>query len=37
VWGDRIFLTTAVSSTPDAGFKRGLYGEGDASVDRSVL
>jgi outer membrane protein assembly factor BamB len=36
VWGDRIFLTTAVSSRPDAGFKRGLYGEGDASDDRSV-
>ena len=36
VWGDRIFLTTAVSSKPDAGFKRGLYGDGDASDDRSV-
>jgi outer membrane protein assembly factor BamB len=36
VWGDRIFVTTAVSSRPDAGFKRGLYGEGDASEDRSV-
>lgn len=36
VWGDRIFLTTAVSSKPDVGFKRGLYGEGDASEDRSV-
>ena len=30
VWGDRIFLTTAISSRPDAGFKPGLYGEGDA-------
>src|SRR5206468_442044 len=36
VWGDRIFLTTAVSSKPDAGFKRGLYGDGDASDDKSV-
>jgi outer membrane protein assembly factor BamB len=36
VWGGRIFVTTAVSSKPDAGFKRGLYGEGDASDDRSV-
>jgi len=36
VWGDRIFLTTAVSSKPDAGFRRGLYGEGDASDDQSV-
>jgi len=36
VWGDRIFVTTAVSSRPDAGFKRGLYGEGTASDDRSV-
>src|SRR5690349_15799882 len=36
VWDDRIFLTTAVSSRRDAGFKRGLYGEGDASDDRSV-
>ena len=36
VWGDRIFVTTAISSRPDAGFKRGLYGDGDASDDRSV-
>src|ERR1039457_4534910 len=36
VWGDRVFVTTAVSSRPDASFKRGLYGEGDASDDRSV-
>jgi hypothetical protein len=33
VWQDRIFVTTAVSSRPDASFKRGLYGEGDASGD----
>jgi outer membrane protein assembly factor BamB len=36
VWGDRIFVTTAVSSRPDAGFRRGLYGDGDASDDRSA-
>jgi outer membrane protein assembly factor BamB len=36
VWEGRIFVTTAVSSRPDAGFKRGLYGDGDASDDRSV-
>src|ERR1035437_7467421 len=36
VWGDRIYLTTAVSSRPDATFKRGLYGEGDASSDTST-
>jgi outer membrane protein assembly factor BamB len=36
VWGDRVFVTTAVSSRPDATFKRGLYGEGDASDDTSV-
>jgi len=36
VWGDRIVLTTAVSSRPDATFKPGLYGEGTASEDYSV-
>ena len=35
VWGDTIFLTTAVSSRPDATFRPGLYGDGDASEDRS--
>jgi outer membrane protein assembly factor BamB len=36
VWGDRVFLTTAVSSrNPNATFKPGLYGDGDASDDRS--
>jgi outer membrane protein assembly factor BamB len=35
VWGDRIFVTTAVSSRGDATFKPGLYGDGDASEDRS--
>jgi len=35
VWGDRIFVTTAISSAANATFKPGLYGEGDASDDRS--
>lgn len=35
VWGDRIFVTSAVSSRTDATFKPGLYGDGDASDDRS--
>jgi outer membrane protein assembly factor BamB len=35
VWGDRVFVTTAVSSAPNATFKPGLYGDGDASDDRS--
>jgi len=36
VWGDRIFVTTAVSSLGTATFKPGLYGEGAASEDRSI-
>jgi outer membrane protein assembly factor BamB len=35
VWGDRIFVTTAISSRPNATFRPGLYGDGDASDDRS--
>jgi outer membrane protein assembly factor BamB len=35
VWGDRVYVTTAVSSRLDASFKPGLYGEGTASEDRS--
>jgi outer membrane protein assembly factor BamB len=35
VWGNRIFVTTAVSSDPKASFRPGLYGDGDASKDRS--
>ena len=35
VWGDRVFVTTAISSQPNATFKPGLYGDGDASDDRS--
>src|SRR4051812_49318468 len=36
VWEDRVFVTTAVSSTPGASFKRGLYGDGTASDDLSA-
>lgn len=36
VVGDRVFVTSAVSSRGDATFKPGLYGEGTASEDRSV-
>src|ERR1019366_425416 len=36
VWGDQVFLITAVSAKPDATFKAGLYGEGTASDDLSV-
>ena len=35
VWGDRVFVTSAISSKPGATFKPGLYGDGDASDDRS--
>ncbi len=35
VWGDRLFVTSAISSRQDATFKHGLFGEGDASLDRS--
>lgn len=34
--GDRLFLTTAVSSIADPTFKPGLYGVGTAAADRSV-
>jgi outer membrane protein assembly factor BamB len=36
VWGTRIFVTSAVSSDPKATFRPGLYGDGDASADRSL-
>lgn len=35
VWGDTVLVTTAVSSRGTATFKPGLYGDGDASEDRS--
>jgi outer membrane protein assembly factor BamB len=36
VWGERVFVTTAVSSQADASFKPGLYGAGTASEDHST-
>lgn len=35
VWGNTVFVTSAVSSDPKASFRPGLYGDGDASKDRS--
>jgi outer membrane protein assembly factor BamB len=35
VWGHQLFVTTAISSRPNASFRKGLYGDGDASEDRS--
>ena len=35
VWGDRVFVTSAISGNPNATFRPGLYGDGDASDDRS--
>jgi outer membrane protein assembly factor BamB len=35
VWGNRIFVATAISSRPNATFKPGIYGDGDASDDQS--
>src|SRR5918997_3826195 len=35
VWGDRVYVTTAVSSRGGDTFRHGLYGDGDASEDRS--
>jgi outer membrane protein assembly factor BamB len=35
VWGDRVFVTSAVSADAKATFRPGLYGDGDASADRS--
>ena len=36
VWGDRVFVTTAITSAKDATFKPGLYGEPTASEDVTV-
>jgi outer membrane protein assembly factor BamB len=36
VYGDRLFLTTAISSLPNATFRPGLYGDGTASEDKST-
>jgi outer membrane protein assembly factor BamB len=35
VWGNRIYVTSAVSTDPKATFRPGLYGDGDASKDLS--
>jgi outer membrane protein assembly factor BamB len=35
VWGNRLFVTSAISSRGKGTFKPGLYGEGTASDDRS--
>jgi outer membrane protein assembly factor BamB len=35
VWGNRVFVTTAISGRGAATFKPGLYGAGDASEDLS--
>lgn len=36
IWGDRLFITTAVSSKDNAGIKTGIYGEGEPVPDSSV-
>ena len=36
VAGGRVFVTSAVSTDPKATFRPGLYGDGDASADRST-
>jgi outer membrane protein assembly factor BamB len=36
VWGERVYVTTAVSGVGDDSFKAGLYGAGTASEDRSI-
>ncbi len=35
VWGDRVFITTAISSDPNAVFRHGLFGDVDPSPDVS--
>ena len=35
VWGDLVFLTTAISSDPNAVFRHGLYGDVEPSKDLS--
>src|SRR5205807_2564154 len=35
VWGDRVFVSTAVSSDPHATIRTGLYGDVEPSSDRS--
>jgi outer membrane protein assembly factor BamB len=35
VWGDRVFVTTAISSDPKAAFRHGLFGDVEPSKDTS--
>jgi outer membrane protein assembly factor BamB len=35
IWGDCLYVTSAISSQADVTFKHGLFGDGDASTDRS--
>jgi len=35
VWGDRVFVTTAISSDPKQAFRTGLYGDTDSANDSS--
>src|SRR5438876_1438590 len=35
IWGDRVFVTTAISSDPSPIFKPGLYGAGEPANDNS--
>lgn len=36
IWGKKLFVTTAITSRITASFRHGLYGDGDASEDRSI-
>jgi len=36
IWENKLFVTTAISSKKGVSFKHGLYGDGDASEDKSV-
>ena len=36
VWGDRVVVTTAISSDPKAGFRHGLYGDVEPVNDSTV-
>src|SRR3982751_1989363 len=35
VWGDRVFVSTAVSSDPNQGIRTGLYGDVEPVADQS--
>ena len=36
IWGDKLFVTTAVSQKDDAGIRTGLYGDIDPVIDDSI-